>query len=362
MAAVHQFVPTFEPGAVGGHIIEVQRLCRDLGWQSEIFTEHRRHPDHDARPFSGFGRSAGPGDVLVYHMALGSGVADFVAARSETLVVDHHNITPAGYFEVWDPAVVQGIAWGRRQLAMLASRSRLGLADSTYNRAELDDLGYGETAVAPILFNPADLEVGVEAAAVERLRSDGTVWLYVSRFAPNKCQHDLVTAFSVYRRVYDPGAVLRLIGRAGPTAYVDAIRGLVRELGLGDSVELLGAVDAPTLGAHYRAADVFVSASEHEGFAVPLLEAMHHDVPVVAYSAGAVPETLASAGLCLPAKDPGTVAAAVHRVVSDGALRGALVDAGRARLAELSLESARRTMAERLRPVVEEAAQTRGSR
>jgi glycosyltransferase involved in cell wall biosynthesis len=300
--------------------------------------------------------------VLVYHMALGSGVADFVAARSETLVVDHHNITPAGYFEVWDPAVVQGIAWGRRQLAMLASRSRLGLADSTYNRAELDDLGYGETAVAPILFNPADLEVGVEAAAVERLRSDGTVWLYVSRFAPNKCQHDLVTAFSVYRRVYDPGAVLRLIGRAGPTAYVDAIRGLVRELGLGDSVELLGAVDAPTLGAHYRAADVFVSASEHEGFAVPLLEAMHHDLPVVAYSAGAVPETLASAGLCLPVKDPGTVAAAVHRVVSDGALRGALVDAGRRRLAELSLESARRTMAERLRPVVEEAAQTRGSR
>jgi glycosyltransferase involved in cell wall biosynthesis len=107
------------------------------------------------------------------------------------------------------------------------------------------------------------------------------------------------------------------------------------------------------LGAHYRAADVYVSVSEHEGFAVTPLEAMHHGVPVVAFGAGAVPETVGDAALCLATKGAGTVAAAVHRIVGDPALRDGLVAAGHARVAELSLEAGRRVMADHLRPVVE---------
>jgi L-malate glycosyltransferase len=197
MPALHQFVPTFEPGAVGEHIVELQRLCHDLGWDSEVFAEHRRHPGQDAIDFRSYPKQARPGDVLVYHVAVGSDVADFVGGRTETLVVDHHNITPAAYFEAWEPGVVHGIAWGRRQLAELAPRSRLGLADSSFNRAELDAVGYSPTAVAPILFDPAELGRDVDPAALDRLASPGTVWLFVSRVVPNKCQHDLIMAFAV---------------------------------------------------------------------------------------------------------------------------------------------------------------------
>jgi glycosyltransferase involved in cell wall biosynthesis len=351
--AVHQFVPTFEPGAVGGHIVELQRLCHDLGWQSDVFTEHRRYPGREAREYKSYAKSARPADVLMYHMATGSGVADFVGARHEKLVLDHHNITPASYFEVWEPAVVHGIAWGRRQLAALASRAALGLADSSFNRDELDELDYRRTAVAPILFDPAELERDVDPLAVDRLSVDGTVWLFVSRVAPNKCHHDLVKAFAVYRRVYEPTAVLRLVGPSASATYVDALRQLVTALGLDGAVEITGAVDGPILGAHYRAADVYVSVSEHEGFSVTPLEAMHHGVPVVAFGGGAVPETLGRAGLCLDAKDAGTIAAAVHRVASDPGLRAGLVAAGHARVAELSLEASRQIMTDLLRPLVE---------
>jgi len=337
--ALHQFVPTFEPGAVGGHIVELQRLCHDLGIESETYAEHVRGPmTGRARPFRGYQGRAG--DVLLYHVAIGSTVADFVATRPEPLVIDHHNITPASWFVDWEPALVHGISWGRSQLASLTGRAALGVADSSFNRGELDELGYARTTVAPILLDTSTFECDVD---VPLRPVDGPVWLFVGRVAPNKCQHDVIKAFAVYRRTYAPSAVLRLVGSSSSDRYVDALCELVAALGLDGAVELTGGVSDAELAAHYRAADVYVCLSEHEGFCVPLLEAMHHRVPVVAFAAAAVPETLGAGGLCLPAKSPGIVAAAVHRVLDDPSVRDALVDAGVRRLRDFDLSVTRAT-------------------
>jgi glycosyltransferase involved in cell wall biosynthesis len=343
MRGLHQFVPTLEPGAVGQHLLEVQRLCRELGVASDVFTEFV------APPMRGHGRDfreyrGAAGDVLLYHVAIGSPVGDFVAARPEPLVVDHHNITPAAYYLDWEPPVVHGIAWGRNQLAALAPRTTLGLADSGFNRGELDALGYQHTQVAPILLDTSSFDRAVDEAAAERLaHAGGAAWLFVGRLAPNKCQHDLIKAFAAYRRVYDPAAVLRIVGGSSSDRYLDALQRLVRGLHLQGAVELTGGVSDAELAAHYRSADVFVCVSEHEGFCVPLLEAMHHGVPIVAYGATAVPETLGAGGLCLPTKAPTTVAAAVDRVLRDGVLRDQLVAAGRARLDHFALARTRAT-------------------
>ena len=355
MNALHQFTPTLEPGAVGAHTLEVKRLCDELGIPSITFAGHTREVwQGKGQDYRDYGRSvpARPGDVLLYHVAIGSPVADFVANRPERLVVDHHNITPASYFADWEPDVVHGIAWGRNQLAALAGRTTLGLADSGFNRGELDDLGYGRTGVAPILLDTSQFERVVDDAALERLDGTGTAWLFVGRVAPHKCQHDLIKAFSAYRRVYDPSAVLRIVGASSSDRYVEALRRLVSALQLDDAVDLVGGVSDGELAAHYRAADVFVCLSEHEGFCVPLLEAMHHRLPIVAYASTAVPETLGAGGLCLPGKSPATVAAAVHRVASDRGLRDALADAGVHRLAEFDLAVTRRTWRAALESVV----------
>lgn len=350
MTRVHQFVPTFEPGAVGAHILELRRLLRELGAEGDVWTEHHRFPGEQAEAFTSY-RGA-PGDVLLYHVAIGSGVADFVAARSEPLVVDHHNITPASFYEAWEPPVVHGIAWGRHQLATLAGRTELGLADSSYNESELVGLGYRQTAVAPILFDTSSFGTVADESAMERLTTDAPVWLFVGRVAPNKAHHDLIKAFSIYRRVYDGRARLRMVGASSSQRYLDALRDFIAALQLDDAVELTGGVSAGELTAHYRTASAYVCVSDHEGFCVPLLESMHHGLPIVAYGSTAVPETLGSGGLCLPTKSPTTVAAAVHRVLSDDALRAQLVAAGRQRLEELSLPNTRRRMAEALRPVL----------
>lgn len=354
-SALHQFVPTLERSAVGDHVLEVQRVLRGLGLESEIFAENIR-PDlvKRARKYHDYGRSvkARPGDVLLYHIAQGASLADWVRNRPETLIVDHHNITPAKFFTAWEPGIVPGLLWGRRQMADLAARADFGIADSAYNASEMVELGLSDMTVVPILLDLDTFDHEVDAAAEAALATDDTVWLFVGRLAPNKAQHDLVKAFALYRRAYDPTARLRIVGSGGVESYIEALREFIDRLGLADAVELHLGVSDGELAAHYRTADVYPMVSEHEGFNVPVLEAWHHGIPIIGYSATATTETLGDGGLLLPGKDPATVAAAVWKVLADRQLREGLVAAGHRRLESYSLPMTRQRLIDALQPVL----------
>jgi glycosyltransferase involved in cell wall biosynthesis len=346
MTALHQFVPTLAPrDAVGSHYLAVQETLRGAGYRSEIYAfEAKDEFSGRARPFQSFdGGAPGEKTWLCYHSSIGSVVADFVMARDEPLIVDYHNITPASFFARWEPAVSATLMKGRRQLADLEARASLGLADSAFNAGELASLGYAPTAVVPILLDIDALERTPPDRSVPRL--DGSTWLFVGRLSPNKAQHDIVKAFAAYRELYgDRSARLRLVGASSSHPYEAALRSYVDALGLAGAVEITGGVSHAALMAYYDTADVFVVCSEHEGFCVPLLEAMHHRIPIVAYAAAAVPETLDDAGLVLHVKDPCTVAEGVHRVVNDDALQRQLVDAGIRRLRAFDIERSRQKL------------------
>ena len=351
IGGLHQFVPTFEPGAVGSHVLEVQKMARECGWRSEIYREHL-HPELAGRaPFyKEYEAAARPDDVCVYQMAIGSVVADFLLARSEPLVVNHHNLTPIRYLNSWDPGTTYGVTWGEAQLRQLAPRTALGIAVSSYNEAELKRAGFEPTTVVPVLVDLPALAHHQDPAADARLvrakRDGGADWLFVGRVAPNKCQHQIIKAFAAYRQVYDPQARLWLVGGITSPAYGEALGRFIEELGLARAVTLTGAVPQGSLVSYYRHADAFVCLSEHEGFCIPLLEAMWHQVPVVALASSAIPETVGPAGILLAFADgrqprPALVAAAVHRAVADGGTRDRLVKAGSARVEEFSLERTR---------------------
>ena len=335
---VHEYCSDLEPGAVGAHALVVRDLLRRAGHRCEIVTA-RLHPAYAASGAHLLGELRETPDLVVYQMGIGADVADVLLARTEPLVVNYHNLTPARLLAGWDPAAAHGVVWGRQQLRALASRSTLGLAVSHYNEAELIEAGFAHTAVAPFLLDLAAFGHDPDPALLERLRATrtGTEWLFVGRVAPHKAQHDLVKAFAAYRRFYDPGARLHLVGGGTDSMYGRALAGFVAALGLDDAVTATGAVADGALAAYYAAADVFVVASEHEGFCVPLLESWYHRLPVVAYAAAAIPETLGDGGLLLDEKDPYTLAAAVARVAAGGAVRDTLVANGTARLAQFDL-------------------------
>ncbi len=324
---VHQFLPTFEPGAVGAHAVLARRLLRDAGHTSEIFAAEVRGAAAEEAPLM-LDDYRGGADVIVYQMAIGSVTGDFVLARREPLVVNYHNLTPVRYFMGWERVATQGIAWGMSQLRALGTRASLGLAVSHYNEHDLLEAGFSRTAVVPFLLDLQTLDIEADPSVPH---TDSTTWLFVGRLAPNKAQHDLVKAFAAYRRFHDANARLVLVGGGVDGAYARTLTLFVHALGLDDAVTITGPVSRAALAGWYRAADVLVVVSEHEGFCVPLVEAMHHRVPIVAHAAAAIPETVDGAGLLLDTKDPCTVAAAVDRVVHDDALRRHLVDAGAAR-------------------------------
>jgi L-malate glycosyltransferase len=336
--AIHQVIPHFAArDAVGLHTLRLRGVLRDLGYRSEIYSpDAHAEVAHEAHPMAELGTDPGPA-WTIYQVSTGHPVADELLGRPEPLVLDYHNITPAELFEPWEPLVAPTLRAAREQLARLAPHAVLGLADSAYNAAELAALGCPVTAVAPILVDLGGSD-GVDAEVAARLARPraGADWLFVGRVSPNKCQHRVVQAFAAYRRIHDPDARLHVVGGDSSHRYLTMLRDLVDDLGVGDAVTLTGSVSSGALVAHYAAADVFVCLSRHEGFCVPLLEAMHHGVPIVALRATAVPETLAGAGLVLDDDDPVTVAAAVDRVQRDPGVRAALVAAGRRRLADFS--------------------------
>jgi L-malate glycosyltransferase len=354
----HQFLPKLSPGdATSTHVIEIRRVLRTAGFDSEIFVDDVDERVADlVHPYREYGTRAFPSaasDVLLYHLAIGNWVGDFVAQQRGRLLVDYHNITPVEYFQGWNPEITHGLSWGRRQLADLAQTAELGLADSSFNAIEMRQAGFVDTAVVPILQDYATFErvVDAEAAAVLQARKaaeGGSDVLFVGRISPNKAQHDAIKAFSVYRRIYDPAARLHFVG--GPTSdrYFQALHDLVAALGLEGAVHFAGAVPDGVLAAHYQVADVFACCSEHEGFCVPLLEAMFNGLPVVTVAHAAIPETLGDGGVLLPRFSSGAMAAALDRAVHDPETRAALVAAGTRRLGAFTLAAAEQRLAEAL--------------
>ena len=359
MTALHQLLPSYaRRDAIGSHALRLQALLHRAGYASEVFAKWRDDAPGPCQPLSALRTRPGERTVLLYHLSTGSDVAALVAERGEPLVVDYHNITPHDVFGRWEPTIGPELAQGRQQLGELAGRATLAVADSAYNASECKEVGYRQAEVAPILLDVDGLVAEVDEVARQRLGDEraargGKDWLFVGRLAPHKAQHDVIKAFAAYRRAYDPNARLTFVGGPSSHSYLKALEGYVGTLGLNGAVRIRGSISAGELAAHYATADVFTCLSDHEGFCVPLLESMAHGVPVVAFAAAAVPETLGGAGLLLPRKDPATVAAACHRVATDRALAARLTAAGRARLARFSLANTEAAMLDALRPVLE---------
>ncbi len=334
---VDQVIPSLASrDAIGVHTLNLRNGLRAAGIDSDIYYgSHTQDVQAEGRPVIELGRS-GRDRWLLYQASIGSPVYDILAARAEPKLVNYHNITPAALLRDWEPAVAYEVALGRTQLARLAPQSRFAVADSAFNESELQALGYQATAVVPLLIDmqsksdepDAELE---RSLARRKERDGGADLLYVGKISPHKAPHDLVKMLDVLRRTDDPSARLHLVGSPLGETYEPALHAFIDDLGLADVVHLPGSVSGAELEAYFRAADVFVCASDHEGFCVPLAEAMGHGVPIVAYGVAAVPETVGGAGLVLNDKSAVPFAAAVGRVLRDDTLRGVLATAGRER-------------------------------
>jgi glycosyltransferase involved in cell wall biosynthesis len=284
------------------------------------------------------GPARGAADTVILHYALPSPLTGALAAHPGRRVLLHHNITPPEFFAGWDGELARICAIGRRELGGLRDVVHLGLGDSEFNRQELEAAGFSPTGVLPIYLD-FDRYREPPDPVLHRILDDGrTNILFVGRVAPNKRHDRLIRLAACWKRFISPDVRLVLVGK-GPRrrAYGDALQSLMYELGFtAAEVVFTGHVTHRELLACYAAADVFVSMSEHEGFGVPLLEAMLMGVPILARRCAAVPHTLGAAGVQFDDEPLDEVAEMAHRLATDGALREGVVAGQRRRLADFA--------------------------
>lgn len=357
---IHQVIVSASPGdAITGLAFQLRALLRRIG-PSEIFARYLdQRLAGEVLPISCYAdRSAASAgqNLLLYHASIGEPeVVSFLLDRPEQLVLVYHNITPARFFTAYDAAFARLLALGRSELVLLRDRVVLALADSSFNAGELEALGYRDVQVCPPIVNlDALCRVEPDGPTLERLESRDAdpLLLFVGQLLPHKRPDLLLEAYNVLVTYLMPEARIALVGSPRLAPYHDALQRYVREANLPDAW-LCGSLTAAELVAYFRHASVFVTASEHEGFCIPLVEAMGFELPVLARDFAAIPETLDGAGVLLPGDGgPILLAEAMAEMVEDDGLRNRLVARGTERLSAFDADGTRAAFLEGLSAVV----------
>ena len=342
--AIHQFSPACSPGdGVTNGMFFTRRLLRELGFASEIYSEHIPPPlNAEVRPLPAW--KPQPGELLFMHHCLGYENSEWLSKLAIPKVMVYHNITPVSLLP--KEGNVRRLAMlGRRQLSEWPAQYLGAIGDSGYNSAELQEANYKNIATIPLLVDTDRVrEAPWDRGVMEPLR-DRLNLLFVGRICENKHQLELVETMREFLHFTDQPARLILAGGTTSDGYRKRILGRIHELGLQDHVILTGKVPDAALLALYRSADAFVCLSEHEGFGMPLIESMLFDVPVVARGISSIPDTLGEGGLLLQNEQPRDIAALLHTLVSEPALRRRVIAGQRRNLERFTPRRVREQLA-----------------
>ena len=336
MISIHQFVAGFGPGdAISNEALVFRQFFRAQGHASDIFTEQRRvlpELHHEIRDLAQASPSLQPGDIALLHLSTGSVVNDAFGALPCKKALLYHNITPPDYFRGLQEEIAQHLDRGREQARRLAGQASVVMADSRFNAAELESWGFRDVKVLPVWID-LDKMAAPPSRAVLKRYDDGLVnVLFVGRCAPNKRIEDLLSAFHYFQKYVEPNSRLIHVGSFdGTERYHALLQSQSHRLRL-RNVCFAGSVSQNHLNAYYQTARLFLCMSEHEGFCIPLLESMNAGIPVLAYAAGAVPETLDGAGVLFRAKHFDQVAEMMGCLARDEALRQGVLDGQRRRI------------------------------
>jgi glycosyltransferase involved in cell wall biosynthesis len=316
--------------AIGNEALYIQSLLRDRGLESEIFAESSDSQMKGwCRPLSDYEKISSPDNVVILHFSIGSRTSSLVRRLPDKLMLVYHNITPAHWFAPYAPKVARQCLAGRAELASLNRRSALGLGVSEYNRRELEEAGFAPTGVMPLLFDRRRLEAPPNPVILEMYDDDRTNFLTVGRVMPNKRLEDVMKLFKLYQTCVERRSRLTFVGQDRDfERYFEHLLRYADALEL-EHVDFAGHVDTSDLVAFYETADVYLCMSEHEGFAAPLLEAFQMEVPVIAYAAGAIEETLGGAGILVREKKFPEIAELAGLLVHDEELRERVVSGQR---------------------------------
>ena len=323
----------------------IQRVLRTANYNSNIYVQTAdRDVEHLTIDYRNLPDDSCADNILIHHFSIGSRASRVAFALPERMILIYHNITPPDYFVDINKTLVQFCYDGRRELGAYVQRCDVALGDSEFNRLELEEMGFPRTGVLPVVPNFAHLDISANHFVSKDFDDNWTNILFVGRLVPHKRIEDLVRFFHTYRLKYNPQSRLLLVGSySGFKNYLASISQLISTLGTPD-VHIIGHISNEELTALYDIADVFLSASEHEGFCVPIIEAFYKRVPVIAFHSTAVPATMDGGGVLYDYKDTRHVASLIHAVTTNHELEDEILRAQDRAVARLQRKNFSKTL------------------
>jgi glycosyltransferase involved in cell wall biosynthesis len=332
---IDQLVPAFHRGdAIGDTAFHMKEFFLSQKFQSEIYCLTRdRGLEQDSRLFSTF-PEPGPSDAVILHFALASPLSQAFAELPCRKVILYHNLTPPEFFENFSPEMARISRLGQEDLLSLVPQVDLALADSEFNRQELVRIGFKKTEVFPLFVDFEKYKKPMSRFLYEFFRDDRVNILFVGRIVPNKKIDDLIRVVFYYKKYISPLVRLIVVGKTSSLPkYYESLVNLADEFYLKpEEICFTGHVPDEEMFSLYRAADVFLSLSEHEGFGLPFLESMVFGLPIIAYDCTAVPYTLDGSGVSIREKKVDYVAELVAEVANNRGLKEEIIRGQRRRL------------------------------
>ncbi len=336
-----QMLPTIAFGdAIGNHTLALNQMIKNMGYDTEIYAEavDQRLPSGIAKEIQKM-PEVNSEDVVLYHLSTGSELNYYFGNLKCKKIVEYHNITPPLFFNGYSSKARINAQKGIEQARWLADKADYCLADSDFNRQELRNMGYKQCIdVAPILIPFSDYDKKPSDTIIKKYNDGKTNILFTGRIAPNKKQENIIEAFYYYKTNIDADSRLILVGSYnGMERYYNMLADYVEELELKDVV-FTGHIPFDEILAYYRIADVFVCMSEHEGFCVPLVEAMKFEIPVLAFAGSAVSETLGNGGILMEEKNPKIAAEWIDQLAQNKRLRSEIQEEQKQRLSDFQYD------------------------
>ena len=351
---IHQFSTSLTYGdAISDEMLEIQKVLREKGHRSEIFT--RFFDPRLAglrRDYRDYKKLSSPANVVIFHFSIGSPVSKLFFRVPDRKIMIYHNITPHEFFVDWHRILARECYKGRLEIRLFVDKVDLAVGDSDFNRRELEAAGYPRTGVLPILMDFSKFDRPGDPVTRRLFGGGKTTILFVGRVIPNKKFEDVIKVFYFYKRYFNPGSRLILAGDyRGLERYLASLLDLVDRIGVRE-VHFSGHVDFAELVAFFDLADIYLSLSEHEGFGVPILEAFYRKIPVVGFDAGAVGETMNGGGVLLREKDFFRIASLIDGLVRNRSLRQAVIQGQLKALEKYSRENVSQVLLQHIEKVL----------
>jgi glycosyltransferase involved in cell wall biosynthesis len=322
---IHQFIAGAGVGdAITNYAFEMQKIFIEFGFDSVIFCPEahiaREYKTEKVKGINDIPEFKG-NEIVIYHYSIGSDLTKAYKEINAKKVICYHNITPKEFYNTLSPEQAEKLENGRKELKELKNITQLSLAVSDYNRKELDEMGFLNTEVVPLVFPREYLNTKPDKNVLDRYNDENVNLLFVGRVVPNKRFEDLIKIFSVYHHTINPKSRLFLVGSyVGNEKYYTYLKSLIFDYRLTGNVVFSGHVTLEELIAYYHLASAFLCVSRHEGFGLPLIESMNFKIPVFALNKAAVPETLGGAGVLIQELHHVKIAELIDVVLNDSDL------------------------------------------